>query len=223
MIRWLAAFGKVKKMRKFSNKRIGVYIGILALLVFGMSYAYWSSALSHENVLEADTLTGTIEEEFKSNSQPEGKVTKEVSFRNTGSSAAFLRIAYSESWERDVDGEKVLMSNTVNGIEIADKKWTEDYSASWIKGDDGWLYYNKLLEPGQSTRPILQEVVFPKKYTGALAAYGKADYNLYFRMELLQASDSASTLNSSDVNRRASLEVFGKEAVLDSSGKVLWK
>ena len=222
MIRWLAAFGKVKKMRRFSEKRIGVYIGILAILVFGMSYAYWSSALSHENVLEADTLTGTIEEEFDGNSQPEGKVTKEVSFRNTGSSAAFLRIAYSESWERDVDGEKVLMSNTVNGREIADKRWTEDYSASWIKGDDGWLYYNKLLEPGQSTRPILQEVVFPE-YTGELAAYEEADYNLYFRMELLQASDSASTLNSSDVNSKASLEVFGKEAVIDSAGNVSWQ
>lgn len=210
-------------MRRLNKKQITVSIGIMAFLVIGISYAYWSSGLSHQNVLKADTVAGTIEEKFDSGSRPEGNVTKEVSFRNNGSSAAFLRVSYVESWERESQGEKIMISNIVNGREVAEKKWTDDYAESWIRGDDGWLYYNKLLKPGSSTKPILEAVVFPVNYTGELEAYAEADYYLYFRMELLQASDSAFTLNSSDVNSKASLEVFGKEAVLDAADNVSWK
>lgn len=64
-------------------------------------------------------------------------------------------------------------------------------------------------------------LTFPD-YSGEYKEYEGADYQLYFRMELLQASDSQSTLNSAEVNKNASQTVFGKEATV-AGETVNWK
>lgn len=217
--------GKVRKMRILRRNKIWFYVGIPILVVIGVSYAYWSSALSHQNVLEADTVSGEIAEDFDVNSQPSGTVPKDVKFENTGSAAAFLRVAYSESWEYVSDNEgSRLLSNTVNGRDVAVKNWAGGFAdgSMWERDDDGWYYYKKMLQPGEKTGSVLKSVTFPS-YEGDLKEYARADYRLYFRMELLQASDSSASLNSDEVNRNASENVFGKVAVVDAQGNVTWK
>lgn len=201
-----------------------VIAGLAAALMACAVYAYWNASLGHVNELEADSVKAGITETFDQGSTPEGTVTKKVSFSNSGSAAAFLRISYAESWTSGSGDDKHLLSNTADGSDVAGKNWTAFFrdGDSWEKGSDGWYYYKKMLKPGESTENILDSVTFPE-YTGKYQEYGSADYELYFRMELLQASDSQSTLNSDEVNGEASKTVFGRTAAVDDEGNVSWK
>lgn len=199
--------------------------GCLALLLVGSSFAFWSGKIEHTNVLKADTMNAEIKETFDSeNAKPSGTVQKKVSFKNDSSSAAFLRVSYGETWEKTEEDDKLLLNNQVNGADVATKNWLNGFgenSELWTDGGDGWYYYNQILKPGAETGNILENVSFPE-YSGAYQDYKDADYQLYFRMELLQVSDSQSTLNSAEVNKKASQTVFGKEATV-SDTTVSWK
>lgn len=210
-------------MRK--KKRLILFLlGCLALFMIGSSFAFWSGKIEHTNVLKADKMKAEINEVFEKGSEPTGTVQKEVRFKNNSSSAAFLRVSYGETWERTEDGEAVLMNNQINGTDVATKSWQNGFgedSDLWTDGGDGWFYYNRVLEPQGETDKILTSVTFPE-YAGDYADYCTADYQLYFRMELLQVSDSQFTLNSDEVNQKASSSVFGKEAVINGT-TVSWK
>ncbi len=211
-------------MRK-KRKIMLLMFGCLALLLIGSSFAFWSGKMEHTNKLKADKMNAVIKETFDSeNAEPSGTVQKKVSFKNDSSSAAFLRVSYGETWEKTEADEKLLLNNQVNGEDVATKNWINGFgenSELWTDGGDGWYYYNLVLEPGEETANILETVSFPK-YSGAYQDYKGADYQLYFRMELLQASDSQSTLNSNEVNKKASQTVFGKEATVNGT-TVSWK
>ncbi len=210
-------------MRK--KKRLILFLlGCLALLTIGSSFAFWSGKIEHTNVLKADEMKAEIKEVFEGSPEPKGTVTKEVSFKNNSSSAAFLRVSYGETWEKLESRETVLMNNQIDGKDVATKNWQNGFGENsdlWTDGGDGWFYYNRVLEPAGETDKILTSVTFPE-YVGAYADYCIATYQLYFRMELLQVSDSQFTLNSDEVNKKASLSVFGKEAVVNGTA-VSWK
>lgn len=202
-------------MRK--RKKLMVFIlGCMALLLIGSSLAIWSGKLQQVNELKADTMSAKIEETFVQGAEPTGTVTKQVSFKNDSSCSTFLRVSYAETWETTEGSEQKLLNNQVNGIDVAKKNWLNGFGENsdlWQDGGDGWYYYKRVLQPDAQTETILESVTFPD-YTGKYKAYQDADYQLYFRMELLQASDSQSTLNSSEVNKNASQSVFGKTAVV---------
>lgn len=210
--------------RTESKKRIIILAGLAlalaaALISINSVYALWSDSVSHKNELVADTLSSSITETFEQGSEPQGEVPKSVRFTNGGSCASFLRIAYSETWTAEDGTDSVILSNKVNGHDVADKHFNW---ADWTDGGDGWYYYNQLLMPGETSSELLDKVTFPD-YTGDLADYASADYELYFRMELLQASDSPRTNNSDDVNSASSGSVWGKEATVGSDGSsVTW-
>lgn len=211
-------------MRK-KRKIMLLMFGCLALLLIGSSFAFWSGKMEHTNKLKADTMNAVIKETFDSgNAKPSGTVQKKVSFKNDSTSAAFLRVSYGETWEKTEEDEKLLLNNQVNGADVATKKWMNGFgenSKFWTDGGDGWYYYNQVLKPGAETENILETVLFPE-YSGDYQDYKGADYQLYFRMELLQVSDSQSTLNSDEVNKKASQTVFGKEATV-SGTTVSWQ
>ncbi len=201
-----------------------VCIGIISILVVATSFAYWSSTLNHKNELHADSIKGEIQETFDKNSKPYGTVDKLVYFKNDNSANAFLRVVDVEYWSSVNGDETTLLPNKVKGTEVATKNWTPDFSNTnlWEKGSDGWYYYKRILRPNESTDPILSSVTFPE-YTGDHSNYKDADYHLYFRMELLQASSSEYTLNSSEVNENAGKTVFGRKASVDKNGNVTWQ
>ena len=209
-------------MRK-KRKRGFCLIGCLMLLLISSTFAYWSGKIEHTNELKADKMNAKIEESFEP-SEPTGTVQKEVSFKNDSSNASFLRVSYAETWEKTEGSEKKLLNNQVDGTDVATKNWKNGFaqnSALWTDGGDGWFYYNKVLKPGTETEKILESVTFPE-YFGEYKDYEDANYQLYFRMELLQESDSQSTLNSEEVNIKASQTVFGKEATVNGT-TVNWK
>ena len=209
---------KKRKIRMFTA-------GCLTLFLVAATFAIWSGKLEQTNELKADQISAKVEETFEQGSKPSGTVTKEVAFRNDGTSSAFLRVSYAETWEKSDGDSKLLLNNQVKGTDVAIKNWKDGFGSDngeWYSGDDGWFYYKKIMKPGTSTDKILESVRFPDDYSGDYAEYKDADYQLFFRMELLQASVSQSTLNSSEVNKNASTTVFGKEAVIEGEN-VKWQ
>lgn len=226
-------------MWKSAKLRLFV-IGCLALFVTGFSLAFWSGKVEHTNQLKADQMHAKTVEVFEQNSEPRGTVSKSVSFQNDSSSSAFLRVAYAETWENDYDDEEdgayvpTILNNQIDGKDVAVKNWINGFgkdSDFWQDGGDGWFYYKRILKPGESTDPVLESVTFPFAEGGATQEfpddlterrYETSDYQLYFRMELLQASDSHATLNHEEVNAKASSAVFGKKATVNGD-TVTWE
>lgn len=209
----------MSSMKFYKNKKVRLLIPFLLLAVLGLvgtSFAWAKQEVTVENKLKAHTTEISIEEVF----EPEiGK--KEVEFKNNGSSSVFLRMTWTEYWET-ADGK--ILSNQVNGKEVATKEWTEAYTQQWKKADpdDGWYYYRKILPAGNSTNMILERVDFPKSYGESLAEYENAEYHLYFQVEAVQASDSAGTLNSAQVNADATWTTWGMTATVGDDGTVTW-
>lgn len=209
-----------KRSKTKALKPVLILALAVACISIGCVWAYWNGTLSHKNELVADTVDASIyETSFEQGTPPSGDVAKEVSFKNTGSAAAFLRIAYSECWTSGSGTDAVILSNKVNDTDVATKNF--DWS-DWQDGGDGWYYYKEVLPPGETSSQLLDKVTFPS-YTGVYADYADADYQLYFRMELLQASDSPRTLNSDDVNAASTDTVWGKTANIGSGGAVTWQ
>lgn len=206
-------------MKFYKNKKVRLLIPFLLLAVLGLvgtSFAWTKQEVSVENKLKAHTTEISIEEDFEPKT---GK--KEVVFKNNGSSSVFLRMTWTEYWET-ADGK--ILSNQIDGKEVATKKWTEAYRQQWQAADpsDGWFYYTRILPAGESTYMILTKVEFPEEYKGDLADYKDAEYHLYFQVEAVQASDSAGTLNSPQVNADATWTTWGMTATVGTDGTVTW-
>lgn len=195
-----------KWLNKLKVKAILPVAALLAAAAIGTTFAWQHWELSVTNELKAHTTQVEVSEDFTDKT-----LKKEVKFTNTGSSSVFLRVAYSEYWEKD--GK--ILSNTVNGKPIAQKKWKDVWtgtnpkvSAEWTHCSDGWSYYNTSLKPQDATNVILAEAKvnsadLPEEYVGA-------NYHLYFKVEVVQCSDGFHTANSDEVNVAAINQVFAK-------------
>ena len=217
-------------MNKKTGKKLIRTITILLLFsvfLIGGVYSWMRQSAEVTNEMNSHTTRVSIEEpetefEVKSNFTQD----KHVAFRNEGDSAVFLRVAYTETWEKgDENEEKLMLPDQTGGQDVAVKNWTsqglyeEDY---WFDGGDGWFYYKRVLQPGQSTEQILESVTFPE-FTGAYKEYEDADYHLFFQVEAVQASVSKGTLNAAEVNADATWSTFGMTAELGADrSQVIW-
>lgn len=204
--------------------KIGSILSILSLLVVGSVYGFWHQELEHTNHLKADTIQAEIAENFTPQ-EPEGTVDKEVSFQNKGSTDVFLRIAYVENWEKQGEaGETILLNNQLDGEDVSKKNWAANKEENWQDGEDGWFYYKHILKPGETTENVLESVSFPDYEQEKYQPYQEADYSLYFKVEMLQASTGDATLNKDEVNTDASATVFGKTPLVNyDNNQITWQ
>ena len=196
-----------KWLNKLKVKAILPAAALIAAAAIGTTFAWKQWDLSVTNQLQAHTTQVSVQETFN-------RETKEnVSFKNEGSSSVFLRVAYSEYWEKD--GK--ILSNTVkdasgNIDSVAKKEWSDAWknSTEWTHCSDGWSYYNTSLQPGRETATVLQKAELPAT-ENLPEEYRGAEYHLYFKAEVVQCSDGSNTLNSDQVNVEAINSVFAKE------------
>lgn len=223
--------GKKLQLLFRKNKIKMIAAALLALFVVGETFAWIAPSVEVDNKLTAHTTKVEIEENFEAKS--DSIVTKEVSFKNSGSSDAFIRMRYEEYWTYTESNATYQLPNsvitTVDGsekaVDVAEKVFAEEFDNLWkYNAEDGWYYYESVLPAGEATADVLKTVKFPAadEYTGKLEAYKDATYHLYFTVESLQASTSSSTLNSNEVNKKATAEVFGYEGAVDfdKDGKI---
>lgn len=194
----------MSKMLKNQIKLIGVALmAVIALGIFGTG-AVIRHSMAMTNEVRTPTVDVAVKEEI-GRAEWWGEKQKEVSFKNTGTTDVFIRVAYAESWIADQNGTEVTLPNQ-NGIPAADvatKNWTSGWSSGneWQIGEDGWYYYKKVLKAGETTPDILESVTFPWNYTDS--RYADAEYRLHFQVEAVQASDQL------QVSQDAVKEVFG--------------
>lgn len=201
---------------------------LLTVFLCGSTYSWIRQDATVKNHLTSHTTDITVMEEetdFKAGSGT--TQDKHVSFLNSGDSAVFLRTTYAEYWEKKTAGENVtrLLANQQDKNDVAIKNWSDKgfYNENlWFDGGDGWFYYKKILPAGAETEQVLQSVTFPE-FTGEYAAYKGADYHLYFKAEVVQASLEESTLNASSVNADATWSIFEMTAyVCPDNIQVIW-
>ena len=213
-------------MSKKTQKKSLIHLRLLIVFIVSVSiiagtigavYAYSSHHANLVNNLKSHLVDVAIEEEFDDLSVIRGEeMTKVVRFSNEGSSAVFLRVAYSEHWWNRL-GVAEWLQDTVPGY--ATLNWTSDWRNDW-EYHKGWYYYKKVLPSGDVTEDVLASVTFsssvPPQYT---------NYELSFIVEALQVSDEIA------VNTLASQTVFRQTAELDNeivvngavvSGDVIW-
>lgn len=212
---------------------------LTAAAAIGTTFAWQQWDLSITNNLKAHDVAVQIEEP---NFDP-GSGSKQVIFKNTGDSSVFLRVSYAEYWISEEEGVNDkndgphwdygetptnVLSNTVNGIEIAQKAWVSEWTDPHIWFEkDGWYYYKKVLRADDPGVKILDGVGFLKKLpdgTEVPAEYTEGNYRLFFKAEVVQCSDGSNTLNSSTVNANSTAALFGRKATVSEDGvTVIWE
>lgn len=189
------------------------------LLIFAMAVGFTGATVLHsltlENPIKTPTTDGGITEELDDKA-------KKVSFTNNGEADVFLRVACTETWilESNGEGEDIILPNQAiaedgQSVSVAEPVWQGITDDSWTLGSDGWYYYNKVLPGSKSgkknrnTGLLVDGVVFNLDEIED-ERYQKAKYQLHFTMEVVQASDDTK------VSEAAVKKLFNKE--LDLSG-----
>ena len=188
-------------LKRLEMKAILPAAAVIAAAAIGTTFAWQTWDLSVTNQLRSHETGILVEEDFNEDDPFDHK---NVKFTNNGSSSVFLRVSYTDYWQK---GEEILSNqHQLNGKneDVAEKIWN---LTDWTDGRDGWYYYNRILEKGETTKDILTRVKppdpFPEEYKGA-------EYHLYFKAEVVQCSDGSNTLNSEEVNNDATQKMFGR-------------
>jgi alternate signal-mediated exported protein len=193
--------------KKIMNKKPIIFlIALLFISVIGVTYSYLYSEVILPNEFKTMTYKVDIDEEFN-----DTWGTKKVSFVNSESTntPVVLRVNFSEKWRKTVDGETLTLSNTINGENVVTKSWTNAFLNDFVKKEDGWYYYKKILN-GSSSVQVLNSISLNETLISASSNYQDYHtykYSLIFNFEAVQATENAVssiwnkniTINGSDV------------------------
>lgn len=143
------------------KKKVLLILGIvLVLATTTTSLAYFTSKeTTPNNFTTGSVRTEVYEGKFQQNSElpsNNNPVDKCVKVINTGENPVLVRVIINPQWdeEKDKDGKVIKpitsASNQVklNFSDSVIDNWTNgSENGNWIKGNDGYYYYNKVLEP----------------------------------------------------------------------------
>jgi len=192
----------MKRLKIKSHKKMYLIAPVLVVAIVGAGI-WIVYALSHNTFVSQGDIPVAVGTVQLIDDSDAGFGKKEVSFANNSSNSipVLLRIGYSETWK---DSNDAIISNVYNGNNVVSKTWTSAFTDDFVSGNDGWYYYEKLLNPDESVKVITAIALAEPSY----AAY---NYDLNFRYEAIQASADAA------------LDLWSKTATIDSStGAVTW-
>lgn len=129
------------KMRKNIGIVALAVIVILAIVKGGTSLAYFFAEQTHDTTYQLAKIDTEIDEEFKKDD--DHLYTKNPKIKNIGPSQAVVRVRV-----------EVTPSSQKDNLEMID----EDQQSRWIHGEDGYYYYQGILEPGQETDSLFDKV-----------------------------------------------------------------
>lgn len=177
------------KTSKIKKKPLIFILLLLLTVAVGSTFAYYYSEVVIPNKFKTMTYNVAIEEKFNNTW---GK--KEVTFVNKGdtNTSVVIRINYNELWLDD-EGSNASLSNKAYGMDVVTKNWTDEFNNDFVKGDDGWYYYTKVLDANQSVK-VLNSIALNESAIRGSAYYDeykKYTYELDFNIEAIQADGSA--------------------------------
>ena len=197
----------LKKVQEFYRKnekyKPFMFVGMLCLVtVVGITIAYYAQEMNIVNSFKTMTYNVKMEEEFYNTWG-----TKRVTIRNLEetNTPVLLRVSYSEIFS---DGDNIL-NNLVDGSNVVIKTWSQEFLDHFTLDEDGWYYYDKVLNGGESIE-LLQSINLDNTITALHPEYSNCDYDMHFNYEALGASKSAAK------------EVWNKDITINGSN-VVWE
>ncbi|MGM8230949.1 SipW-dependent biofilm matrix protein BsaA [Clostridium perfringens] len=162
------------------KKIIGLCIaGVLAVGSIGGSLAWFTSSDSVTNPFTTASTDNPsnpnsgikINEKFDKNEAdntlPGDNVTKQVNVSNTATYDQLIRVKIEKVWKDaegtekpDLDKENIILNFEKN---LTDSNNPEE--GKWIKGSDGYYYYNGIVNPDGQTANLLESVTLSKDIT----------------------------------------------------------
>lgn len=196
-------------MNKYKKIKPIIFISLgLLIFIIGITYAYFYSRNIFENKFKTSAYDVELSEEFKNDWG-----TKKVNIINKDTTPVVIRVNYNEIWsEKDFDNlndnfdtttscrilsnndntKKYTLSNLLNGEEVVTKNWTSTWN-NFSKGNDGWYYYNKVLDSNTSIQ-ILESISLREDLladSNCYEDYNNYEYELSFNYEAIQADEQA--------------------------------
>lgn len=149
-------------MDKNRNSKPLVALLLVAVLgVIGVTFAYFTSTDTFENVFNTDGYSTEVVEEFVSpNDWTPGTTTvKKVTATNTGNIDIAVRVKMDEQWE-DATGNELALDLGGELGKAAIINHPTNFSSNWTF-DNGYYYYNTKLTKDQSV-VFMDSVTFNK-------------------------------------------------------------
>lgn len=150
---------KTVVMRNKVRRRVAIsaLIVLMAALIAGGTLAYFTAEETAYNVITTGNLDMTLHEETTggeafptegiSGVMPGENVDKKVYIENSGNVGMFVRISVETKIVPDTLSLKYIT------LDLNTTDWTEQ---------DGFYYYNRVLEAGETTAPLFTQVSFDK-------------------------------------------------------------
>lgn len=175
---------------KIKKKPLIFILLLLLTVAVGSTFAYYYNEVIIPNKFKAMTYSVAIEEVFNGTWG-----TKEVSIVNkeATNTPVVLRVSYNELWINNVDGSNVSLNNKLNRQDVVTKNWTNNFVNDFVKGDDGWYYYKKVLNAEEKVK-ILDSIELNEEIIRNSLDYDKYKNNTYeldFNVESIQANEEA--------------------------------
>lgn len=140
---------KINVFNKFNKKTTAVFCTFmlfLCLLNVNVIAAYFSDADEKVNTFSVGHNEITIEEEFDPPIKDQ-KTVKRPTAKNTGRVDCYVRA-------------KVIISDS-RACPYFEYYYNDSLgfnTQNWIEGDDGWMYYDSILEVGEKTTPVFTHI-----------------------------------------------------------------
>ena len=136
-----------------------VLVLCLSMLIYS-TIAYFNTADTARNVITSGNIkialneTDAEGEPFQDavDVMPGQKVDKIVTVQNTGNNPAYIRISVTKAIEL-AEGASETPDVSLLSLDFDTEHWT-------LQGE--YYYYNEVLEPGQTTKPLFTGVTFDK-------------------------------------------------------------
>ena len=142
------------------NKKSLVALALVALVgVAGATFAYFTSSAKLTSEFKTGTYSTSVTEEFVSpdNWTPGTTTQKKVNVTNNGSVEVAVRAKYTEKWTA-ANGHTTLFG--VRGMGTVEKVAQFTIGSDWIRGNDGYYYYNGTLSKGETSSDFISSVTF---------------------------------------------------------------
>lgn len=169
-------------MKNIKIKLLFFLLIFLIISSIAITVAYFYQNYTLPSQFKTMTYDVDIDEEFN-NDWGVKKVF--ITNKDTSNTSVVLRVKYIEIWSKIIDNEKFVLSNTVNGVNVVDKTWTNTFLNDFTDGLDGWYYYNLVLKPNDRIQ-LLESISLNSNISSLHPEYLDYDYQLLFSYEALE-------------------------------------
>ena len=179
----------MKGLLKRTNKTLLLVVAALLLVVasIGGTLAWLTSTPGAlVNTFEVGRVPIRVIEEFKDNDTTK----KNVQIQNIGNVPAFIRVALVPVW-RNSDGSGTgLATDRTYSLSVN--------SSDWREGDDGYYYFNDIVQPGSDSDTTNLTAVLVKSCTPEASGLSDAYNGKRFELQVLAQSIQAEGMDVSD-------------------------